>query len=186
MTMTSGRKVLLVAALVCLPVTAACDQVVAPEPAAPAVEAEPTPAPAEPVAPVAVPETDPVKATERRIADLVTLKAALDAYYAEKSAYPAAYDGLKGVVDRGAEWIPELAPKHVAALPRDPLLSDSVDGPQYLYVSDTKDYKLIAVSGNSGYCGADVERDGVKIDPARTNESGCWAYGFWTEGFAKF
>ena len=65
-------------------------------------------------------------------------------------------------------------------------MSDSVDGPQYLYVSDTKDFKLVAQSGNAGYCGADVERDGVKIDPARTNESGCWAFGFWTEGFTKF
>lgn len=185
MTMTLGRKVLLVLAVSCLPVTAACDQAVTPEPAAPAA-AEAAPAPAEPVVPVAIPETDPVKATERRITDLIALKAALDAYHAEKAAYPAAYDGLKGFVDRGANWIPDLSPKYISALPRDPLLSDSVDGPQYLYVSDTKDFKLVAQSGNAGYCGQDVERDGVKIDPARTNESGCWAFGFWTEGFAKF
>lgn len=185
MTMTLGRKVLLVAALALLPMATGCDQVVTPEPAAPAVtEAEP--APAAPVAPVAVPETDPVKATEKRVADLVALKAALDAYHAEKAAYPAAYDGLKGFVDRGAAWIPELTPKHIAALPRDPVLSDSVNGPQYLYVSDTKGYKLIAQSGNAGYCAPDVERQGIKIDPARTNESGCWAYGFWTEDFVNF
>ena len=29
-----------------------------------------------------------------------------------------------------------------------------------------------------------AERTGVKIDPARRNENGFWAYGFWTEGFA--
>lgn len=165
--------------------TAACDQAGTSEPVAPAI-IEAAPEPAAPVAPVAVPETDPVKATERRIADLAALKAALEAYHAETGKYPAAYDGLKGIVDRGAAWIPELAPKYIAALPRDPALSDSVDGPQYLFVSDTKDYKLVAQSGNAGYCGADVERDGVKIDPARTNESGCWAFGFWTDGFANF
>lgn len=131
-------------------------------------------------------EVDTSRLVTRRQNDLLALKAAIDAYYLETGAYPPAYDGLKGIHDRGAAWIPELAPKYIAALPRDPALSDSPDGPRYLYVSDKKGYKLIAVKGTTGHCGADVERDGIKIDPARTNEAGCWAFGFWTEGFAKF
>lgn len=184
MIMALSRKFLLVAALAFVPVTVGCDLALTPEPAAPVVEA--APAPAEPVAPVAIPETDPVKATERRVADLIALKAALDAYHAETGKYPAAYDGLKGFVDRGPVWIADLSPKYIASLPRDPALSDSVDGPQYLYVSDTKDYKLIA-HGVGGACDPSVERDGIKIDPNRQNEqAGCWAYGFWSDGFSKF
>lgn len=139
---------------------------------------------AAPTAPVA--EIDTARLVMRRQNDLLALKTALDAYRAENGKYPAAYDGLKSVVDRGPEWIPGLAPKYIAALPRDPALSDSLDGPQYLYVSDTNDYKLIAVSGTNGRCGPDVERDGIRIDPARRNEAGCWAYGFWTGEFDKF
>ena len=56
------------------------------------------------------------------------------------------------------------------------------NGPQYYYVSDGSGYKLI-VHGVSPD-GANVEVLGVKIDPARRNENGFWAYGFWTEGFA--
>ncbi|MEZ6029999.1 MAG: type II secretion system protein GspG [Hyphomonadaceae bacterium] len=187
MSTTLRRNVLLAASLVMLAVAAGCDQAVQPtagESAAPAAEVEPAPAPA---APVAVPETDPAKATERRISDLLALKAAIDAYHAENGSYPPAYNGLKGVIDRGADWIPGLAPKYIAALPRDPALSDSKDGPQYLYISDTKDFKLIA-HGVGDTCGPQVERDGIQVDPERKKDDGskCWAYGFWTGEFVKF
>ncbi len=40
-------------------------------------------------------------AVTRRQDDLLALKAAIDAYYLETGAYPPAYDGLKGIHDRG-------------------------------------------------------------------------------------
>jgi type II secretory pathway pseudopilin PulG len=187
MTTTLSRKVWLAASVAVLGLAVGCDEAVTPAPET-SLPTAPAPVAAEPApAVVQLPETDPVKATERRIADILALKAAIDAYYAENGKYPAAYDGLKGAIDRGVDWIPGLAPKYIAALPRDPLLSDSKDGPQYLFVSDTKGFKLIAVKGNVGACDASVEIDGIKIDPARQrSDVGCWAFGFWTDDFAGF
>jgi hypothetical protein len=117
---------------------------------------------------------------------MLAINAAILAHYAKYGAYPEGSKGLLGVVERGADWIPGLAPEFIAELPRDPLLAADNMGPQYLYVSSATGYKIIAVAGNAGYCGPDVERDGIKIDPARINETGCWAYGFWTDDFKAF
>lgn len=98
-------------------------------------------------------------------------------------AYPAA-DGLQGEPDRGKNWVPGLVPEFLPELPRDPAGAADNNGPQYFYISDGLGYKLIAHGVSAD--GSSVEVLGIKIDPARRNENGYWAYGFWTEGFEKF
>jgi hypothetical protein len=154
----------------------------APQPvvqAAPAPTLAPAPAPA--AAPAAAP--DPRMLARKRVSDLVTVNDALKAFHAKTGAYPVA-QGLAGAPDRGRNWVPGLAPDYLAELPVDPLGAPDNNGPQYYYVSDGSGYKLI-VHGVSPD-GANVEVLGVKIDPARRNETGFWAYGFWTEAFAAF
>jgi hypothetical protein len=126
-----------------------------------------------------------LEARAKRIDDLVAVKAALDAYAAANAgAYPKTegWNGFNSAwgASLGADWIPGLVPTHIAALPRDPALSDRGDGPQYIYFSDGKDYKLLAHYTND--CGPEVETRGVRIDVVR----GCNAYGFWTEGGAGY
>jgi hypothetical protein len=144
---------------------------------------------APPAAPTETPAAGPAPAVEltreeldaRRIADLVAINNALRAYHAQNGAYPISpRQGFTGVIEGGANWIPELVPAHIAALPRDPAMSSDADR-QYRYASDGVDYKLIA-HGVSGQCGPEIQRDGVRMDPARTRDGRCWAYGFWTEG----
>jgi hypothetical protein len=162
----------------------------APQPvaqAAPAPAPTPAPALAPAAAPAAAPEPpkpatpDPRMLARKRISDLVTVNDAIKAFHAKTGAYPVA-QGLQGAPDRGGNWVPGLAPDYLAELPVDPLGAPDNNGPQYYYVSDGSGYKLI-VHGVSAD-GANVEVLGVKIDPARRNETGFWAYGFWTEGFA--
>jgi hypothetical protein len=185
MTTTMCRKALLVTAASALIGVSACD-------APPTGGPVDTPAATVPQAslaappPGAVPETDPAKATERRISDITAINDAIRAFHAKYGKYPEGSNGLQSVVERGANWIPGLAPEFMAELPRDPVLAIDNAGPQYLYVSSATGYKVIAVSGNAGYCGPDVERLGIRIDPARINDAGCWAYGFWTDEFAEF
>jgi hypothetical protein len=187
MTSSLGRKALLVAAASVLLVVAGCDGPSSETPAAPG--AAPAPESSASLAappPGAIPVTDPALATERRIADILAINTAILAHHAKTGTYPEGSKGLQGVVERGANWIPGLAPEFMAELPRDPLLATDNMGPQYLYVSSATGYKIIAVSGNAGHCGPDVEKDGIRIDPARINDQGCWAYGFWTDEFKMF
>jgi peptidoglycan/LPS O-acetylase OafA/YrhL len=126
----------------------------------------------------------PSEHAAQRIADLVAIRKALDAYHADHGTYPEG-KGLRSIVERGPDWIPGLAPKYIAELPRDPTRSDSSEAPQYMYRSDTKGYKLIAHSVGDD-CGSAIERDGIRTDPRRTREDGtCWAFGFWTAGFEE-
>jgi peptidoglycan/LPS O-acetylase OafA/YrhL len=146
----------------------------------------PVQAPASIAAPAAIaPDAAVDDLTAQRIKDLLTIKKALEAHYAENGVYPESV-GLRSIVQRGAEWIPGLAPKYIARLPQDPAMSNSNDDPQYMYRSDTKGFKLIA-HGVGANCNAAVEQDGIRMDPARTRLDGtCWAFGFWTEGFETF
>lgn len=63
--------------------------------------------------------------------------------------------------------------RFIATLPRDPAMSTEADH-QYRYASSGMDYELIA-HGVSGQCGPEIERDGVRMDPARTRDGRCWA-----------
>lgn len=119
----------------------------------------------------------------RRVTDLVSINDALKAYYAANGAYPKA-TGLAGFSERGAGWIPGLSPDFIVTLPRDPLQASDASGPQYVYVSDGKDYKLLA-HGVSLVGGTQVEVLGVRIDPTRNPTAENASFGFWTVGFAS-
>jgi len=152
--------------------------------AAPAPAPQPAPASAAASEPPKAPSNDPRLLTRKRLSDLVRINDALKAFHANTGAYPLATDGLKGVIDRGNNWIPGLAPDYLPELPRDPGDAPDNNGPQFFYVSDGVGYKLIAHGVSPD--GSNVEVLGVKIDPGRSNERGFWAYGFWTEAFANF
>lgn len=162
-----------------------------PAPAAPA----PSPAPAstqpvhKPTASAQPPASassvvlDPRLLNRKRVQDLVTINDALKAYQQKHGAYPKA-GGLVGFPERGAAWIPGLAPDFLKTLPRDPAMSDDKAGPQYVYVSDGTDYKLLA-QGVSLVGGTNVEVLGVRIDMTRQPTPENASFGFWTPGFAS-
>lgn len=128
-------------------------------------------------------KNDPRLHNRKRVGDLVTLNDALKSYHKKRGSYPVAA-GLSGLPDRGAAWIPGLAPEFVPELPRDPALSMDKDGPQYVYVSDGTDYKLLA-RNVSLVGGTNVEVLGVKIDPIHSKTAESASFGFWTAGFAS-
>ncbi len=171
--------------------------VVAAPQAAPAPN-KPAPAPAPLLAPASAPKpvasgqppaavdtrhADPRLMNRKRVSDLVSINDALKAYHKQNGVYPRA-GGLSGFPDRGAAWIPGLSPDFIAELPRDPALSSDKSGPQYVYASDGKDYKLLA-QGVSLVGGTNVEVLGVRIDPTRQPTPENCAFGYWTEGFAS-
>jgi hypothetical protein len=157
--------------------------------AAAAPAAPPKPKPQASANPPAAPDfaeqmrNDPRLHNRKRVGDLVTLNDALKSYHKKRGAYPVAA-GLGGLPDRGAAWIPGLAPDFVPELPRDPALSMDKDGPQYVYVSNGTDYKLLA-RNVSLVGGTNVEVLGVKIDPTHSKTAENASFGFWTPGFAS-
>jgi hypothetical protein len=119
----------------------------------------------------------------RRVSDLVTINDALKAYFQKHGSYPAA-SGLGGASERGAAWIPGLAPEFLPELPLDPATATEHAGPQYVYASDGKDYKLLAL--NVSLVGStSVEVLGVKIDHTRKPTMENASFGYWTPGFAE-
>lgn len=170
------QKTRMIVAAACGLMLAACGQQEAPPPAAPAEPAPSVQAPA---------DLSREELNSRRVADLASLNNALQAYHERNNAYPVTpQGGFTNVVANGAEWIPGLVPDFIAALPREPRMSDDPQQ-QYWYSSNGTDFKLIVV-GVISQCGAEVERDGVRIDPARRDANGCWGYGFWTSGRRDF
>ena len=133
--------------------------------------------------PPGAPPSDPRLLNRKRVSDLVSINDALKAYHALNNAYPKAAD-LAGFCERGAAWIPGLAPDFIATLPRDPVQASDMSGPQYVYVSDGKDYKLLA-HGVSLLGGTNVEVLGVRIDPTRNPTAKNASFGFWSPGFAS-
>ena len=133
--------------------------------------------------PPVAPPSDPRLLNRKRVSDLVSINDALKAYHAINNAYPKAAD-LAGFSDRGAAWIPGLAPDFITTLPRDPMQASDSSGSQYVYVSDGKDYKLLA-HGVSLLGGTNVEVLGVRIDPTRSPTATNASFGFWSAGFAS-
>jgi peptidoglycan/LPS O-acetylase OafA/YrhL len=136
------------------------------------------PAPA-PKAPPTVPSGPSAEAMARSVlADLQALRAALEDYRRDHGEYPRSrgFDGLYSNFGAASPaWIGGLAPKYIAALPRDPRkTSDPLR--QYLYRSDGKDYKLLA----HGTCKPFDATHPEMVDPRRK----CFAVGFWTAGAA--
>lgn len=112
-----------------------------------------------------------------RINDLSRIKVAIEMYRKERGNYPVAdYSSLissKFVIND--DWIPGLAPKYISSLPRD-VRKNNMPGQQYLYVSDGKEYKLVA----HGVDDSEMVKKKMPglIDPRRPDMS----YGFWTAG----
>ncbi|MGD9980983.1 MAG: hypothetical protein AB7H66_01110 [Hyphomonadaceae bacterium] len=125
--------------------------------------------------------------TRQRILDLVAINESIQRYHAEHGVYPPSvnwqgYASFNGA-SLGANWIPEL---DLQPLPRDPAMSEDPHGPQYLYISNNNDYKLIAYL--TGDCGPQVEVRGVRIDPARRGYENvpCSSYGFWSDALSDY
>ena len=151
--------------------------------AQPPAAAQAADAPAEKLTLADTARTTPRLHNRRRVSDLVTINDALKAYFKKNGSYPAA-SGLGGVVERGAAWIPGLAPEFLPELPLDPAASAEAGGPQYVYASDGKDYKLLA--HNVSLVGStSVEVLGVKIDMTRQPTMENASFGYWTPGFAE-
>lgn len=133
----------------------------------------------------APPALDPL--TTQRIADLIAINAALQAFYEANGQYPVTPNrgSFVSVISAGEDWIPGLAPSFIATLPNDPAGSSDQNN-QYWYASQGGSYKLI-VHGVGAACGPEVEESGIARDPARSEADGtCWAYGFWTPDMANY
>jgi polysaccharide pyruvyl transferase WcaK-like protein len=121
--------------------------------------------------------------TRRRLEDLLAMRNAIEAYHQRNHVYPRSSGGWDGLYSRwGAStpgWIPGLVPEYLSQLPRDPRKTDHPEL-QYLYTSDGLDYKLIS------HLPEDIDAVGQAhpdtIDPVREG----WAYGFWTDGAARW
>lgn len=136
------------------------------------------------------PEAGLAAVTLQRINDLEAIANAVKAYKAKNGAYPNSGNGYAAYKmswgqSKGENWIPELVPDYLAALPRDPAKSEDPDGPQYLYASDGTYFKVIA--HYTGDCDDAVKSPRVSKDPVRTKPDGtCWAFGIWSENGKGF
>lgn len=150
-------------------------------PAAPIAEAarKPQASAQPPPAAVGAPPPDPRVVNRKRVQDLVTINDALKAYRAKNGQFPTAAV-LGGLNERGANWIPGLAPDFLKEVPRDPMHGSTT---QYVYVSDGANYKLLA-AGVSLVGSPNVEVLGIKVDPTRNPTAESAAFGFWTADFA--
>ena len=132
-----------------------------------------------PAAVAGAPPPDPRVVNRKRVQDLVTINDALKAFQAKHGAFPQAA-ALAGLNERGANWIPGLAPDFLKEIPRDPQHGSTT---QYVYVSDGANYKLLA-AGVSLVGSPNVEVLGIKLDPTRNPTAENASFGFWTPGFA--
>lgn len=166
------------------PVVTASDQPPWSQPAtAPSTKPTASSQPPDGYDPLAASRGDPRLLNRKRVTDLVSINDALKAYHANHGAYPKA-EGLLGAVERGATWIPGLTPEFIPQLPQDPSTANGQSGPQYVYASDGKNYKLLA-QGVSLIGGTNVEVLGVRIDPTRRPTAENASFGFWTPDFAS-
>jgi len=83
----------------------------------------------------------------RAFADMRAIADALEMYYVDNTAYPAA--------------LADLTPTHITSLPNDPFGTDEVPGYRY-YTDDTTTAWLIVSNGPDG--SADVTEDGIDWD----------------------
>lgn len=113
---------------------------------------------------------------ERRFADLSTLADALERYRSDHGVFPVS----TGSFSLKPNWIPELAPKYLAAVPRDPRYLSAVQNKQYLYISNGSDYKLVVHAPEDfGFVSKTFPE---RVDPRRTGH----AYGVWTPGASEW
>lgn len=115
-----------------------------------------------------------------RVRDLESIRDALESFYKTHGRYPPSegWDGLYSSWGKSTpEWIPELVPRFLPELPRDPRCSADPNQ-QYLYRSDGAEFKLIAHQPDDYACITAQHPD--LADPARAG----WAYGVWSAGAA--
>jgi hypothetical protein len=123
---------------------------------------------------------------EIRLTDLKEVNEALEAFHEAKGYYPSTQSNWVGSIwvreglTTADDWLPELSPVWIPSLPIDPSNSKASDGPQYIYASDGVDYKLIAY--RTGDCELAMVGP-VKVDPRRKSATGCFGYGYWTDGY---
>lgn len=115
----------------------------------------------------------------RVVADLTVIRNALNAYYADNGAYPVAEVSVNDASHPPRDrWIPGLVPKYLAVVPTDPR-GLSAANHQYLYMSNGRDYKIIAHGAEDAAYGRKARPD--LVDPLRPEH----AFGFWSPGFAN-
>src|SRR5690606_9441004 len=120
------------------------------------------------------------------VGDLLEVAYALERYRLDNLSYPVSssngkqWDGYFSSYGESREdWIRGLAPKYIDKLPRDPrMLSDGTR--QSIYSSDGVAYKLIVHHADN--CDAIKAAYPSLVDPVRD----CFAYGFWSEKFARW
>lgn len=120
----------------------------------------------------------------QRVADLQTIKVALEAYHKDNGFYPDTEDEWISIVQtQSQDWLPDLVPDYLEEVPRDPASSWDFEDPQYCYRSNGAGYKLIARKpGDANLITSDLP---IKRDPKRTTGRSAWAYGFWTADYSE-
>ena len=118
--------------------------------------------------------------SQRRMRDFEKLSAALTVYKHDHGTYPvASFVSAYSNGSHRADWIEGLSPGYLAKVPEDPRGSTDATR-QYMYVSDGRDYKIIAHGPEDM---DEVARNFPKlVDPRRPT----WAYGVWTTGAAAW
>lgn len=134
----------------------------------------------------------------RRLADLNTIKKALEMYRIEKGVYPdtggktnSYWACTQTGYPQNEDWIPGLVPDYISKLPNDPR-NPSNCAYDYNFRSDPQNYKLIARGPED--CKrielkypdlidkyAQVGNPPVNRDCDKTNQAD-QAFGYWTEG----
>ena len=111
--------------------------------------------------------------------NILGLQSALQKYFSDNKAYPSTngawITAMSQNVKNKNEWIPGLVPKYINAVHTDPRKSKE-ENKQYMYLSDGKDFKLIA--HHPVGIEAVIKDHPEMVDPPRPS----WAYGVWTEG----
>ncbi|MFD2642468.1 sulfatase-like hydrolase/transferase [Pseudomonas japonica] len=123
--------------------------------------------------------TNEMDVFNQRKIDLTELKGALEAYYKVNGKYPLSqgFDGLHSTFGKDtADYVAGLVPDFIPRLPLDPAQSTE-PMPQYIYLSNGNDYKLIA-HGHTRSCTYAKRLSPELVDPARD----CWGFGYWSEG----
>ena len=118
----------------------------------------------------------------QRVADLQTIRVAVEMYRKDKGVYPSTEDSWISVVQQRSEnWLPDLVPDYLEVVPRDPKSTWDFEDPQYCYMSNGSGYKLIArKTGDHEQIRSDTPG---RRDPKRSNGKTSWAYGFWTPDY---
>lgn len=104
----------------------------------------------------------------RRVADLASLRTALESFSTDRGRYPSTGGSWRSQCNAWGGYDPEdvipgLVPSYVPALPRDPMMSKTASICCYTYASDGTDYKLLIHACTS----ADYPSQPQLIDPAR-------------------